>query len=153
MEMYHFVTTWSFQAPTERVWEEIIDVESWPAWWQSFKKATIRGPEPKLQLGSVADCEVRAGLPYTLRLSMEVTTLQPPGLMELKSSGDLLGGGKWVLERQADETATTFYWDVGITRPFLNFLGKLPLARAMLEKNHNNVMDNGYRVLKSRLQG
>jgi len=73
--------------------------------------------------------------------------------MDLKSSGDLLGGGQWVLERQTNGTAVTFYWDVGMTNSFLNLLGKLPFVKAMMEKSHNDVMDNGYRVLKPRLEG
>ena len=153
MEMYHLVTKWFFQTPIERVWEEIIDIEAWPTWWQSIKRATIRGPEPRLQLASMADCEVKGALPKTLHLSMEVTTFQPPNFMDLKSSGDLLGGGQWVLERQTNGTAVTFYWDVGMTNSFLNLLGKLPFVKAMMEKSHNDVMDNGYRVLKPRLEG
>jgi uncharacterized protein YndB with AHSA1/START domain len=153
MEMYHFVTKWFFQAPLERVWEEIIDVESWPDWWQDFKKAKIRGLEPRLELASVVDCEVRGALPYTLRFLLEVTTFQPPNLVEFKSSGDLAGSGKFVLESQAGGTACTYYWDVGTTHWLFNLLGKLSFVRAMMERNHNQVMDKGYRALKARLEG
>ena len=153
MEMYHFVTKWFFQAPIERVWEEIIDVETWPTWWQSIKKAKIRGAERKPQLGSVVDCEVMGSRLYTLRFWFEVATLQPPKIMEIKASGDLLGSGKWLLERQADGTAVTFYWDVGMTNPIMNLLGKLPFIKAWMENNHNKVMANGYRVLKQKLEG
>ena len=130
MKIDHFVTEWFFQAPIERVWEEIIDVEAWPTFWQTYKKATIRGPEPRLQLGSVVDSEVRpkGALSYTLRFTLEVTAFQPPILMEIKSSGDLVGTGKWVLEPQAGGTAVTYYWDVGLTNPILNLLRQLPLA-------------------------
>jgi len=38
MEMYHFVTNWFFQAPIQRVWEELIDVESWPTWLAELEK-------------------------------------------------------------------------------------------------------------------
>ncbi len=30
MEMYHFVTNWFFQAPIKGVWEELMDLKSWP---------------------------------------------------------------------------------------------------------------------------
>jgi len=151
--MYHFVTKWFFRAPFERVWEAAKDVKAYSTWWQGMKRPTIRGLEPKLQLGSVVDCEVKGSLPYTLRFSIEVTAFKSPNMMEIKSSGDLVGGGKWVLEAQAGGTASTFYWDVGTTNPILNILGKIPFVRAMLEKNHDGVMDKGYRVLKSRLEG
>ena len=152
MEMYHFVTNWFFQTPIESVWEELIDLKSWPAWWQDFKSVSIRDPEPMAHLCSVADCEVRGALPYTLRFSIQVTTFQPPTIMEFKSSGDLDGGGKWVLESQESGTAVTYYWDVGTTNLIFNLLAKLPFVRAMMEKNHDDVMANGYQALKSRLE-
>ena len=153
MEMYHFVTKWFFQAPIERVWEEIIDVEAYPKWWTSFKKSKIRGTERKAQLGSVIDCEVKGSALYTMRISLETTTFQPPNLMGLKSAGDLVGGGKWVLERQDNGTATTFYWDVGVTNPIMNILGKVPFVKSWMENNHDKLMSNGYQILKTRLQG
>ena len=152
MKIYHLVTKWFFQVSIEKVWDEIADLNSWPTWWKDFKKATISGTEAKLQLGSMADCVVRGALPYTLRFSLEVSKFQPPTLMELKSSGDLVGNGKWVLEHQSDGTAVTYYWDVGITRPMLNLLGKMPFAESMMKKNHDEVMEMGYRFLKTKLE-
>ena len=152
MEMYHFVTKWFFNAPIEKVWKEIEDVESWPTWWQDWRKTAIRGPESKAQLGSVVDCAVRGSLPYTLRFSMEITSLEPPTLSECESSGDLAGSGKWVLEAQNDGTAVTYYWDVGTTNPIFNILGKLSFVRAMMEKNHNEVMASGHHGLESWLE-
>jgi hypothetical protein len=153
MEMYHFVTKWFFNAPIERLWKEIEDVESWPTWSKDFKRAVIRGPEPKVQVGSVIDCEVRGDLPYTLRMLLTITALKPPGLMEFTSTGDLAGGGKWVLEPRDAGTAVTEHWDVGMTNPIFDLVSRLPFVKAMMEKNHNDVMDRAYRGLKSRVEG
>lgn len=151
--MYHFVTEWSFHAPIEKIWKEIEDWESWPTWWQDWRKNAIRGPESMAQLGSVVDCALRGSLPYTLRFSVEITALEPPNLSEYDSSGDLAGSGKWVLEAQNDGTVVTCYWDVGTTNPVFNLLGKLPFVRAMMEKNHNEVMARGDHGLEARLEG
>ncbi|MEW6142103.1 MAG: hypothetical protein AB1597_02960 [Chloroflexota bacterium] len=62
----------------ERVWSELTNVQSWPAWWQEFKRVSVSEPDSKLKVGSVADCEVKGGLPYALRFSTSATTLQPP---------------------------------------------------------------------------
>ncbi|UCC60820.1 MAG: SRPBCC family protein [Dehalococcoidia bacterium] len=153
MEMYHFVTNWFFSAPKERVWEETANMESYPSWWKDLRKAEIRGPESRMQLGSVIDCEVRGALPYSLRFTVEVTTYEPPDLMVIKSSGDLVGEGRWILESRDDWTASTFYWDVGTTNRVLNLLGKLPFLRKMLEKNHDDVMAKGYEIVKARIEG
>ena len=105
-----------------------------------------------MQLGTIAYNEVKGQLPYSLRFSNEVTLVQEPYLMENKSSGDLVGKGKTVLEQQDDGTVVTIYWDVATSNPVFNFLGRLPFVRAMIEKNHDYVMDDGFRGLKQRLE-
>ena len=152
MEMYHFVTKWFFHAPIERVWDEASNLEEYPSLWPNLRRAEIRESETKLKLGSIVDCEVKGALPYTLRFSVELIAFQPPTYMELKSSGDLVGYGKCVLERQGKGTASTFHWDVGTTKPMFNMLARIPFLKAILEKNHNYVMAKGYEVVKSKLE-
>jgi len=152
MLMYHFVTRWHFEAPIERVWEEAKNIEAYPSWWNDLKKAEIRGTETALKLGTVVDCEVRGALPYSLRFAVEVVEFEPPRLIVIRSSGDLVGEGRWVLEEKEGGTMSTFNWDVGTTNPILNLLGKLPFARRMLEKNHDDVMAKGYEIVRSRLE-
>jgi len=152
MEPYHFVTKWFFHAPIQRVWEEIVDIPSWPSWWASWEKATFHGSVPPLQLGSVIDHGVRGTLPYSVRFRTVVTLFQPPHCLEIASSGDLVGTGTLILEPQDQGTVVTYSWDVGLSNPLLNFLGKLSLTRALLEKNHDSVMDEGYCGLKKRVE-
>ena len=84
--------------------------------------------------------------------SIEVILIQPPHLLEVKSSGDTVGNGKMVLEQRAEGTAVTYYWDVATSNPVFNLLGKLSFVRAMIENNHAYVMDDGYRALKQRVE-
>jgi uncharacterized protein YndB with AHSA1/START domain len=152
MEIYHFVTNWYFTAPVERVWEELADAKSWPSWWSCWRKVKFQDSESKMQLGTIAYNEVKGQLPYSLRFNNEVTLVQEPYLMENNSSGDLVGKGKTVLEQQDDGTVVTIYWDVATSNPVFNLLGKLPFVRAMIEKNHDYVMEDGFRGLKQRLE-
>jgi uncharacterized protein YndB with AHSA1/START domain len=152
MEIYHLITNWYFTAPIESVWEELIDAKSWPSWWPCWRKLKFHGSESKLRLGTIAYNEVKGQLPYSLRFSNEVTLIQEPYLIENKSSGDLVGKGKTVLEQRDDGTVVTIYWDVATSNPIFNLLGKLPFVRAMIEKNHDYVMDDGFRGLKQRLE-
>ena len=152
MEKYYFVTDWFFLAPIERVWSELTNVRSWPAWWQEFKRVAEGEPDPELKAGSVADCEVKGGLPYTMRFSMSATALQPASLINFKIRGDLEGDYRWVLESLSGGTAVTAYWDCGTPKPLMNFLAKLPLMKGILERNHESLMVSGYRALKSKLE-
>jgi len=151
MEMYHFITTWFFQTPIEKVWNEVIDVEAYPTWWPGIRRAMIQGPESRIQVSSIVDYELKGSLPNVLQFSTKITGLQPPNIIELKSLGDLVGEGRGVLESQSDGTIVSFHWDVGMSNPFLNLIGKLPFVKTMLEKSHNDMMAKGYQALKTRL--
>lgn len=152
MTMYHFVTEWFFEAPIERVWDELENVEAWPNWWSSYRKVKKITPEAKLQVGSRTECEVKGKLPYTLKFNTEVTNLQKPYVMEIASTGGIAGSGKFVLEQKENGTLVTYYWDVSATNAILNSLGGLSFARKQMEQNHDYVMDLGYHGLKQRLE-
>lgn len=152
MTIYHFVTNWVFHAPRERVWEEIVNVTEWPSWWTNWKKAAAHDPAAQARLGSVVDHEVRGRLPYSLRFRTVVTAFEPPRLLTIASSGDLVGVGTFVLDPFNGGTTVTYRWDVGLSNPLLNVLGRVSFARALMEKNHDAVMDEGYRGLKERLE-
>ena len=153
MEMYHFVTEWFFKAPIERVWEETGNIEAYPTWWKGLRKAKMRGPESRLRLGSIADCEVKGTLPFSLRFTVEVTAFEPPHVVEIKSTGDLVGTGRWVLQCRDGGTQSTFYWDVGTSNPILNLLAKVPFVKPLLEKSHDHVMTKAYEVVRARIEG
>jgi uncharacterized protein YndB with AHSA1/START domain len=150
--MYHFVTEWFFEAPIERVWNELEDVEAWPSWWSSYRKVKKITPEAKMQVGSRAECEVKGKLPYTLRFNTEVTLLQAPHHMVIDSSGGIVGTGKFLLEEKEKGTLVTYHWDVSASNAILNSLGGLSFARKQMEQNHDYVMDIGYRGLQQRLE-
>lgn len=136
----------------ERVWEEIVNVTEWPSWWASWKKAVAHDPASRAQLGSVVDHEVHGSLPYTLRFRTVVTRFEPPQLLTITSSGDLVGVGMFVLEPFNEGTVVIYRWDVGLSNPLLNFLGKVSCTRILMEKNHEAVMNEGYLGLKRRLE-
>lgn len=152
LQLYRFVTQWTFTAPVELVWEEVIDARAWPTWTKDLRKIDLRGPEPGLALGSVADCEVKGALPYSLRYSFEVVGLEPLRRLEMRAWGDLVGTGRWILEPHGGGTATTFSWDVGTTNRILNLVARLPFVRSLMERNHDNVMAAAYRGLLRRLE-
>lgn len=151
--MYHFVTNWFLNVPIEKIWQEIADPQSWTTWFQDFKKVTPRSLEVTLPHKVLTDVEYRGNLPYTFCFTLEVTTIEPPQLMELKATGDLIGTGKWVLKSQDQGTAVSYYWDVGIANPFFNLLTAIPWIKAPTEKNHNISMERAYYALKGKLEG
>ncbi len=152
MPSFHFVTHWRFDAPIDPVWKIITDVGRLPEWWPGFKRAALQGTDRTLRVGQVVDCTVRAALPYSLRFSLEITDLNPPTMMRLRSRGDLDGWGQWDLAIEGNGTAVSYTWDVGLTRPVLGALSRLPFARAALSRNHDIVMSEGFENLRRLLR-
>lgn len=150
MEMYHFVTKWLFEAPIDAVWQVVIDAENYPKWWPSVVKAKVVG-SPQLRIGQKVDFAVKGSLPYVLNYQTELTAFEELKLMAVKSSGDLVGTGKWVLEEQGNQTLAIYYWDVGTAKKWMNFLARFAFVKKLMADNHELVMDAGYEGFKKRL--
>lgn len=153
MIKYELITEWFFDAPIERVWQEVCDPQgwsTWPEWWPDWKEMKPRG-SGEIGVGSIIDCAVKAGLPYTLRYQLELGKIEAPRFNEHTVSGELEGLGRWTLEERDGGTVVTHYWNVGTTNPILNFFGRFPFAKSMMEKNHAEMMARGHEGIKNRL--
>ena len=148
-EPYDFVTDWRFRAPVQRVWAVILDIERYPDWWRNFRGVSITRGDGR-SIGSVIECEVRGSLPYSLRYALEVIESEDYQHILLRSTGDLVGTGRWAFAEAEADTQAVYYWDVATTNPILNLVA--PLARSALAKNHEQVMANGYAALRPHLE-
>ena len=150
-ETYHFVTDWRFQAPLQKVWSVVLDIERYPGWWKNFRRVKITRGDGK-SVGSVIECEVRGSLPYNLTYALEVREADEYRHILLRSTGDLVGTGRWEFsETVPSMVKAVYYWDVATTNPILNLVA--PLARGALARNHERVMANGYVALRPHVEG
>ena len=149
-EQYHFVTRWRFHAALPTVWSVVLDIERYPGWWKNFRSVKLVRGDGK-SVGSVIDCEVRGSLPYSLKYSLEVIEAEQYRSILLRSSGDLVGTGRWVFsEPEPRVAAADYFWDVATTNRILNFVA--PFARRVLARNHEQVMANGYAALRPHIE-
>ncbi|MEE3715859.1 SRPBCC family protein [Tumidithrix elongata RA019] len=149
--MYHFIAHWYFNAPIEHVWKEIEDTSNISGWLRDFRKVTPRSVQKEERRSVDIDVEYRGDLPYTFRFSMRVIKVEPPHLLELEATGNLIGRGKWVLRSQDQGKAATYFWDVTVANPFFALFVKFPWFKAITERNHNATMDRAYQALKQKL--
>ncbi len=148
--LYHFRSDWRFRAPLERTWDVVLDIDHYPAWWRDFRRVQVRRGDGK-SVGSVIDCEVRGALPYSLNYALEVMNRERLRSIELRSTGDLVGTGRWEFSLPApDQSQAIYFWDVATTNPILNALA--PLARWFFAKNHEQVMARGYDALRRHIE-
>jgi len=148
-EPYHFVTDWRFKAPKSSVWSIVLDIGRYPGWWKNFRRVRIMRGDGR-SIGSVIECEVRGSLPYSLRYALEVLEAEEYRHILLRSTGDLIGTGRWEFAEVDTETRAVYYWDVATTNPILNLVA--PLAKGALAKNHERVMANGYAALRPHVE-
>ena len=146
---YRFLTTWCIDAPVERVFDAIHDVERWPEWWRGVEAVRILEPGDDLGVGQLTRYTWRSRLPYSLAFEMRTTRVDRPWLMEGEARGELAGHGRWRLY-DGRGTAVVYEWDVRTTAPWMNVLA--PIARPAFAWNHDVVMRSGGRGL-ARLLG
>ena len=148
---YHFETEWEFNAAVPPTWSIVLDLRHYPDWWKNFRRVAVLNGDGE-SVGSKAECVVRGSLPYSLRYTMEVVDAQRHRSMVLRSTGDLVGTGRWeFLELGPGRCRATYYWDVATTNPILNLVA--PLAGRFLAQNHEQVMANGYAALRPHVEG
>jgi len=147
---YHFTTEWRFRSPVEQAWSVILDIQRYPGWWKNFRRVKVIRGDGK-SVGSVVECEVRGSLPYSLTYAIEVLEAERPRHILLRSTGDLVGTGRWAFSQPVpEECLAIYYWDVATTNPILNLIA--PLARGALAANHTRVMANGYAALRPHVE-
>jgi hypothetical protein len=148
---YHFLTDWRFKAPLQKVWSVVLDIERYPELWKNFRRVQITRGDGK-SVGSVFVCQVRGSLPYSLTYALEVLEAEEYRHMLLRSTGDLVGSGRWEFtETEPGTVRAVYFWDVATTNPILNLAAKL--AKGALARNHDQVMANGYAALRPHVEG
>jgi ribosome-associated toxin RatA of RatAB toxin-antitoxin module len=147
---YHFKTDWEFRADLPRTWSIVLDLQKYPGWWPNFRAVRLLRGDGQA-VGSAYECVVRGSLPYSLKYGLEVIAIERHRSIVLRSTGDLVGTGRWEFnEPSPGRCQATYYWDVSTTNRVLNLLA--PLARRFLAQNHEQVMANGYRALRGVIE-
>src|SRR5688500_3471938 len=95
--IFDLVSDWRIEAPVDRVWQVLADIDAWPDWWPSVRRVEVVDRGGASGLGAVRRISWRTALPYGLVIDMEVTRLEPPILIEGRADGALDGLGCWRL--------------------------------------------------------
>jgi uncharacterized protein YndB with AHSA1/START domain len=141
MADYSFITLWHLDAPIERVYRLIEDVERWPSWWRSVPAVE------RLPLDQSGRDRYRftfkGRLPYLVRFDMVLTRKDPPHALVGTATGELDGIGEWTLREDGTGTEARYEWRIKTTRAWMNALAPLPFVDAIFRLNHHAVMRDG----------
>jgi uncharacterized protein YndB with AHSA1/START domain len=138
MANYHYVSTWRLQAPIERVWTAISDLEHLPAWHPAVHEVQTLAPGDDQGIGARVRYMIKGRLPMRLAFEATITRVVEPQELELRAEGELAGTGRWDLEQQGEVTTARYTWDVGTTKPWMNLVA--PVARPLFTWNSKGVM-------------
>lgn len=149
---YTFVTVWHIKAPLEKVWDHIVDIESWPTWWKGVRNSKILARQGEHgAVGSKIATSWNSWLPYSINFVLTITEVDPQcQRLAAKAEGDLNGTGLWEFSEENGITTARYTWDVSTTKPWMNLVA--PLAKPIFEHAHDVVMGWGEQGLKRLLE-
>ena len=84
---YHYVSTWQLQAPIERVWAAISQLEQLPAWYPAVQQVQILTAGDPDAVGSRVRYLIKGRLPMRLAFEATITRVDPPRELELGLDG------------------------------------------------------------------
>ena len=105
-----YVGTHVFDAPPDRLWEELQRVEMFGRWWPWMKEVRLEGEA--LAPGSVISFTVDPPVPYRMDIGVEVIRSEPGRSIAGAVSGDLRGTASLDLEPTDDRSSVQVRWDV-----------------------------------------
>lgn len=111
----------AIDAPIERVWQELADVEGQPRWMRDMKAVRVL-TGGAIGVGTRAEADVRI-LGMQVVDPIAITAFEPPTRFAIRHEGQFSGHGLIELEPGADSGMTIARWDETIVPPYLPHLG------------------------------
>jgi uncharacterized protein YndB with AHSA1/START domain len=149
MADYSFFSVWEIRAPIEDVWQMISHSTGYPEWFPYVAEAKLLTEGDENGVGTVAEVHWTSALPYSLVFVTRTVRAERPHLIELTSTGDLEGTGRWELSMDGDVTMVGYQWNVHTTKRWMDLLA--PVARPAFGWNHAVIMRAGGEGLAARL--
>jgi len=113
-------------APIERVWQELADIEGQPSWMHDMKAVRVL-TTGAARVGTRAEADVRIfGMQVVDPIT--ITAFDPPRRFAIRHEGRFSGEGVIELEPGADRSTTIVRWAETIVPPYLPYLGAAVLA-------------------------
>lgn len=107
-------------APIERVWHELADIEGQPRWMTEMKSVRVLTPGP-VGVGTRGEATVRI-LGISVTDPVEVTEFTPPTRFAIRHEGTFSGRGVITLEAGPDGSTTIVRWEEALVAPALPHL-------------------------------
>jgi hypothetical protein len=143
---YRFRNLWAVRATASRVFDALVDLANYPAWWPDIRDVTRVDDD-------TAEVTCRSVLPYVLTFRLHrAEENSSAGRMRVDMTGDLEGYVQGVVAQHRTRGALlAISQRVIVNKPLLRALA--PVARPMFRANHALMMWRGQRGFRTYVGG
>jgi hypothetical protein len=122
-------------------------VDQFALWWPWLEDLRLEGGS--LVAGAVFSGVVAPPLPYRMRLEIELTRCDKPGMIEAQVHRDLEGEASIALSPQGVGTYVEVAWALEMMQRPMRLADRV--AHPMLKRGHDRVVENTVAEFRSRL--
>jgi hypothetical protein len=129
-------------APIERVWEVLADVEGQPGWMDDMKSVRMLTPPP-IGVGTRAEGNIRI-FGIGVLDPITITAFEPPHRFGVRHEGQFTGEGLVELESGVHGSTTIARWEETIVPPYIPHLGGTvltPILRLVFQRDLANLRE------------
>ena len=137
---HKFRSTWSVEGSAADVFHVLNNIGDYPRWWPEIRAVRLLDE-------AHAEVDIRAALPYWLRIQLEKEIAdEAGGILRTRISGDLDGWSSWSITAVGGACLLRFDEEVVTTKRVMNALA--PIARPLFRLNHTLMMRHGEQGLR-----
>lgn len=138
---YRFEDEWVVEAPVEKVWDSIVNVEDWPIWWKGLEFSHSADKLPAGMEGKRYTTGWKSPLRYRLEINAVIRESSSHALIIADIHGDIEGVCACRIEENRRGTRNCFSLDVRIAKPWMSLFS--PILKGCFTRNHNRLMAKG----------
>lgn len=138
---YRFEEEWMVEAPVEKVWDQMVQVEAWPQWWKGLELSDSVDGLPAIMEGKSYRTRWKGPFPYRLDIHAVIRKTSPHAAITADIHGDIQGRCTCRIQESRQGTRFFFSLDVRTVPPWMTLLS--PFLKGYFSKNHNRLMAKG----------
>ena len=138
---FSFEDEWVIGVSVDTVWEGMVQVESWPEWWDGLELSTSTDGLPVGMAGKHYQTRWKGTLPYGLDVHAVIREAHEGSSISADIHGDIEGVCACRIEESPQGTRGIFSLDVRTANPWMTLLS--PVLKGYFSENHKQIMAKG----------
>jgi carbon monoxide dehydrogenase subunit G len=146
--VFDYRREYEFALSPEAMWERMENLDQFARWWPWLQEYRLEGGG--LAPGSVLHGVVVPPLPYRMRIRVELTRCEPPGVIDAIVSGDLEGEAHLRIRSDGTRSRVEVAWTVEMMQRPMRLASRF--GRPLLQWGHDRVVEMTVAGFRRRLE-